>query len=127
MNIKDEDQAAIRPFMQHGFRPEGASGDTEIYGQCPFCFKAGKFYVNKKTHQWSCKSCGMEGGFQRFLARIAEHCQKYFKGENARWLVESRGISEETFREAGVGYNELTKSYTIPVYDQRGVILNWSA
>lgn len=109
---------AIKAYFQHGFLPIDET-ETEIFGNCPFCGKNSKLYVNKSTKAWDCKSCSRNGGFLTFLEKINEKCQLNFKGSIAIKLSKSRSISIKTLKEFGMGYNEITNNYCFPVFDVR--------
>ena len=49
---------AIRPYIWHGL-DLSVRGD-EAVGDCPWCGRAGKFYVSISEGLWQCKGC-MEG------------------------------------------------------------------
>jgi len=108
----------LKVFKQYGFIPQGESGGTQVVGRCPFCGANKKFFVKPESKGWDCKVCMRKGGYQMFLQQMVKHCQKNFKGEVVLKLVKSRGLKENTFRSHGVGYNPLTKSYIIPVWDK---------
>jgi len=57
-NFKEiiEKYADIKPFIQHGFIPL-ETRDNQIIGDCIFCGKEKKFYVNKQSKAWDCKVC----------------------------------------------------------------------
>lgn len=111
---------SLKAFKQHGFKPNKISGRTQVIGQCPFCMKMDKFYVNIQAKKWDCKVCGKNGGFQTWLREIWEFSKKHFKGRIARELVKDRGLGILTLKRAGVGYNPHTMSYILPVWDVQG-------
>jgi len=103
----------IEAFYQHGFTKTG-SITGHIVGDCPFCGEP-KMFINEKSHNWDCKKCMREGGFIGFLEQISKHCQDNFRGNVAVALRKKRGLRLSTFREFGVGYNEVTGKYTLPI------------
>lgn len=123
MALSKEQIAPVKAYVQHGFHVKDVSGGQAI-GDCPFCLKPGKFYVNTDSKAWDCKVCGASGGFQTFLQRIAEDSAKAFDGQKAKFLGQSRGIPWRVMARFGVGYNARNKSYTLPVYDVRGKTLS---
>lgn len=123
LNAQKKAPEGIKIFCQHGFIfiPENISGN-HVYGKCPFCgHKEHKhkytFYINVNTRCWDCKSCKREGNFQTFLQEILFFSQKNFEGEAALRLQELRGITVETFKRWGVGYNPNNNTYILPIYD----------
>ena len=45
----------LRVFESFGFSASGNTG-TQIYGDCIFCGKHNKFYINTEDGRWDCKS-----------------------------------------------------------------------
>jgi len=111
---------SLRAFVQHGFNPVKISGRTQAIGQCPFCDKPDKFYVNIKVKKWDCKSCSKNGGFQTWLREIWEFSKTHFKGRIARDLVKDRGLDIITLKRAGIGYNPHKSAYILPIWDVQG-------
>lgn len=111
--------AAITAFTQHGFVHDGTSGE-QAYGTCPFCGKKGHFYVNRKSHNWDCKSCGKKGGYQTWLREIVELSKINFKGDPAIKLSKDRNVSLGTLRDMGVGFNPINRTVILPVLDIKG-------
>jgi len=109
-------EKSIKAFKQHGFYPESSSGD-QIIGNCIFCEKKNKFYVNIKTKKWDCKVCGLHGGFKTFLMEVATHCKQFFTGSKAKELSKNKSISKNTLKSFNVGYNPHTSNYIYPVYN----------
>ena len=105
----------LRAFIQHGFEPQGESGN-QVYGRCPFCGKDKHFYINPEIKAWDCKSrCGKSGGFQTFLDEAFALSQEYDNSSQLQELSEERGLSLETLEYFEVGYNHTIESYIIPV------------
>lgn len=114
---KNLSHANLKAFRQHGFIPDGVSGTSQVYGNCVFCGKPGKFYVNIETKAWDCKTCSKKGGFQTWLKEIVSYTQTFFKGSIAQTLATNRGLEVATLKDAGAGYNPRTKAYILPVKD----------
>jgi len=117
--MRKEVDKNVLAFRQHGFSIQGESGN-EAYGPCPFCLRDKHFYVNKTSKNWSCKSCGRQGGYQIFLKNTMDNCCANFKGKFAIDLSKSRGIKLSILREFHIGYNMITNSYIIPIFDYSG-------
>lgn len=113
----------VTPFTQHGFVHLGTSND-EAFGICPFCGDkkhrhAHTFYVNRFTHNWNCKSCTRDGGYQTFLREIHQKSVGCFKGEVAIALSKERGISLKILRRCNIGFNPVNGTYLIPIMDSQ--------
>ena len=108
----------IVPFLQYGYREERTTNDGHSVGRCPFCEKDGHFFINTTSDNktWDCKRCGRSGGFKKFLEQMVEFARGNFHDEPATKLARSRGLLEETLRDALIGYLPLTGAYTLPVY-----------
>lgn len=104
----------LLPFEQHGFQQITTSGESQVVGICPFC-GGDKFHLNPSVKAWDCKHCGKEGGYQKFLQQINEHCQDQLTDEKCKWLASHKGLSPQMLRQCGVGYNPLTDRYTFPM------------
>lgn len=116
----DINAPALKAFKQHGFAPKGTSGNNQVFGSCPFCGKADKFYVNVNTKQWDCKVCSKKGGFQIFLREIVEYCKSHFKLKPAINLAKERSLKLSMLRKFNVGYNPNTGCYILPIYNMTG-------
>ena len=117
MKITTEHLNHVRAFTQHGFVPTEITGD-ELIGSCLFCGKT-KLYVNYKSHAWDCKTCGKSGGFQGWLRTQVDWTQQEFNGASAIQLRKNRGLKIESLRWGRVGYNPLTRAYSIPIWDRK--------
>lgn len=69
----DSKYPKISPFEDVGFLIAGESG-VEVYGDCLFCGKESKLYINRETGQWQCKSalCDLSGNLFTFLEKAHE-------------------------------------------------------
>jgi hypothetical protein len=109
----------VTTFAQHGFKPDGESGDDNVVGNCIFC-DGNRFFVNVETKKWDCKHCHRKGGFLQWLAEVAQFCEEAMTRTTMQKLVDSRGISAQTFRKFKVGYNPHTDRFVIPIFDVSG-------
>lgn len=114
----NQDHENLKIFKQHGFISQGTSGANQVIGRCPFCGGNKKFFVNPETKKWDCKVCTHNGGYQMFLEQIVKHGQENFTTVKANALSAKRGISVETFKAFGVGYNPVNETYLIPIWDE---------
>ena len=112
----------LKAFKQHGFIAQGLSGDSHVYGRCPFCGTDKHFYINFETKKWDCKGegCGAKGGYQTFLRKIIRMSRDNFTGNKLEMLSELRGLSKRTLRHHKIGYNPLNKTFLIPILDVNG-------
>lgn len=117
MQKKELNHPNIKFLRQHGFLPQGFSGDNQIVGRCPFCEEDKKFYVNYENKRWDCKSCGEKGGYQKFLQKIMKFAQDNLTEKRADKLAERRGLKVDTIYHHKVGFNPINKTYLIPLWD----------
>lgn len=113
---------SIESFECFGFSQERTAGD-EVVGKCPFCLKAGHFYVNKNKLCYDCKRCGESGGFYKFLKRVAEENERNMDDDAWRVLAINRQLPRAALREWGIGHAG-HGHYTIPVFDSTGSVYN---
>ncbi|MBW1779359.1 MAG: toprim domain-containing protein [Deltaproteobacteria bacterium] len=109
---KSKAKGPIDTFRQHNVYLEPA-GSGHARGDCPFCGKADKFYLNTKTGQWDCKKCGESGNVKTFFEKRAIINAENLQGTIAKKLAKSRGLKVKTLRAWRVGWDG--ESYTIPV------------
>lgn len=109
----------LKPFTFHGVHFNGASGDN-AYGDCPFCGKEGKFYVNYSKLLWDCKVCHAKGGLFSFLSQVAKSNAANLTKDALDKLCINRGLPASAFENLGVGWNG--QSYTIPVRNEKGLV-----
>ena len=110
----------LKPFRQYGFSPNMRAGKEQVVGNCVFCGKSDKYYINVETKAWDCKSCGKAGGVLKFLKNVWEESKKHFKGSRAKKLSQDRGLEIQTLKDAGIGYFPPAKGYILPVLDYTG-------
>ena len=109
----------LKGFAQHGVDFESNSG-KQASGTCPWCGKKGKFFVNVETRLWDCKVCGLSGNWEQFLEHAHIEDRTRFKAAVTRPLAQERGISAQTFRAFGFGWNGV--DYTYPVRDSKKIV-----
>lgn len=109
----------LNGFAQHGVVFEREQGD-QAGGKCPWCEKSLKFWVDPKTRLWDCKVCGVHGNWEQFLEHAHVEDRKRLKGSVTKPLTKDRGLSAQTFRAFGFGWNG--KEYTYPIRDMKKVI-----
>lgn len=112
------DREKVLPaFSLWGFKQQGSQG-VQAYGECPFCGKPKKFYVNTKSGLWDCKVCFAKGNYLQFLGLIAKKNEKQLSNSSIKALRKERGLPYEAFQNFGIGISGST--YTIPVYSENG-------
>jgi hypothetical protein len=101
------------PFACHGVEFTRRVGG-QVVGGCPFCDSEQHLYVNPKTGQWDCKSCGESGNVVTFLTRLAEQCHHAATAEDWHQLAEHRGLPVAALKAAGLGWNGV--QWLLPCY-----------
>ncbi len=117
----DIDQAKLKPFVNHGIIFEGTAG-KQHYGDCPFCGKSGKFYVNRENSLWDCKRCGRQGNQSAFLSEILGIYQDQLVEDKTqlRRLARDRRLPVQALSNSGIGKHG--NFYVLPVYNQHGYV-----
>lgn len=108
----------LRMYIQHGAKIIEV-GTTEAQLTCPLC-QHDKFYVQIEKQLFHCKHCNTSGNKIQFLYYISEANKKNFFGNIAIALSKKRNLKTFSLRKHEVGYNPLTKKYTIPILDKNG-------
>lgn len=83
-----ETPQSLRAFIYHGCYVR-ANGDEAI-GDCIFCGKESKFYVNIATTKFQCKVCGKSGNDRDFLQELYEAGQEITTEEQYEELAKER-------------------------------------
>src|SRR3990167_7924539 len=91
-------------------------GSQQI-GDCPFCNKENKFYVNSETLQWDCKVCGLKGNLPVFLKLMAKEFIKNITPNKLSKLADTRKLPVKAFEGLNIGFN--SHSYTLPIYNEK--------
>jgi len=117
------DRNYLPVFEKLGFDPVGESGGNH-YGDCPFCGKSNKFYVNRTTGQYQCKSasCGSEGNIYNFLNQSYEMLWENHASFPWEDLSEHKNISVELLKHHGLVYEH--GQWIIPVRNEKGTMVN---
>lgn len=111
----------MEAFYAHRFDANGTSGGDQQYGDCPFCGKENKLYVNTENYLWDCKSCGLRGNFEAYLENISEvYHAEFINDEKAQEeLVKHRKLPLHVFKDCeDFGYDGYV--YTLLVRDAKG-------
>lgn len=99
----------------------GTSGNQE-FGDCPFCGKEGRFYLNMENGGWDCKRCKKHGFQEQLLKEICAHNETRMDEERWAILEKDRGIDRETLKAWKVGWNG--RKYTIPIFNPDGTCVD---
>lgn len=121
----DSKYPKIRPHIDVGFLPAGESG-AEVYGDCLFCGKEGKLYINQETGQWHCKNalCDLSGNVYGFLKEA--HSQLLASpidhdGQIAK-LGLDKGLDPEEIKKYELAWDG--NRFWIPVKNQNGTFIS---
>jgi hypothetical protein len=91
----------LLPFISHGVDFVRESHSGEAIGDCPFCGREIKFYVNQATGQWDCHDCKASGNGLTFLRQLYD--LGAIDRPKADALVKDRGLLRlSTLNEWGV-------------------------
>jgi hypothetical protein len=114
----------VRQYMDHGVtlytNDCDFERDGEVRGDCFLCGKRKHLYINideedDRHGQWFCQRCGKGGGVLVFF----DHLQKIFKedltGKIKYSISKKRGLKLSTLDKSDLGYNSITRCYTMPV------------
>jgi len=107
----------LKGFKRFGFSINGKSGN-QFYGDCPFCDKPNKFYVNRKNFLWDCKVCGKKGNYLTFLSEIHEYYLNTSNKDIIKKLSLNRELPISAFKEWDIGWSG--SYYLIPVKNDKG-------
>lgn len=104
-----------RIFSNYGFTEVTKVGNQSV-GDCLFCQREKKLYVNFENGGWDCKVCGKRGFLQHFLELIV----KSFSLGNVPGaaLEKDRGIPLDILRAWGIRFDD--PDYLIPYKDPKG-------
>jgi hypothetical protein len=125
--VKSATPDPLRPYTFHGVHLEWEQGRDQAIGDCPWCGREGKFYVNIENGLWDCKICtpgmGGEGGGNSltFLKRLWEESDKRNTSEELDNLARDRRLLyPETLTYWGVTKSIITNDWIIPAYGVKG-------
>lgn len=97
----------LQGFAEHGviFTVIGDPHE-QARAYCPFCGANGKFYVNKGNQLWDCKVCNENGNFRAFLTSAMHMFATKFRGPCVKLLAQNRGVTVETLKYFGIGFDD---------------------
>lgn len=105
----------IRPFTCHGVKFVSQMGD-EVIAKCPFCSRGNHFYVNLKTGQFCCKSCGEKGNTYSFLKKYTDMVYAETTIADYKKLRKLRGLPIQLFRNWKFGWDG--ECWLMPVWKE---------
>lgn len=117
---------ALRPYIFHGVRLDWSNGGQEAIGDCPFCLKEGKFYVDVSKGLWKCFVCseGNEhggGNIYTFLRKLWDYSDKKTNEQEIQSLAKERGLLYlETLNLWGVCKSITTGNWLVPGFNREG-------
>ena len=112
-----EQEKIVPAFSSWGFVERGKM-NNQVFGDCPFCEKEGKFYLNQKTALWDCKVCGISGNYLQFLEKISKQNSSSITEGDFNSLAKDRGLPVTALKGLGIGV--YGKTYTLPIYNEFG-------
>lgn len=104
LKFDDETNSKLRPLYSLGIVLKKATGN-QAKGDCPFCYRKEHFYVNRKTAQWDCKSCGKKGNMEQFLSEYARLNFTETEDTDYEPLAKATGLPKRVFRNWSVGWD----------------------
>lgn len=110
----------IRSFECHGVELRLTHG-TQAMGDCLFCNKEDKFYVDISDGQWDCKSCGQHGNLITFLRKYWDMLST--ASHSYKRLATDRGLlCPDTLSYWGM-LTSLTGTWIVPGFNSNGQIV----
>lgn len=91
----------VAAFAFHGI--ELVEKGKQAQGNCPFCDKEKHLFVNPKTGQWDCKSCGEKGNVYSFLQKFYDKALGETKLSDYKQMSDHRnGVPHSIYKDMGV-------------------------
>lgn len=113
------DNNCLKSFSFHGLHLEPHSSSGQAVGDCPFCGRESKLWVNIETSQWDCKVCALNGNITTFLRLLWEQSDK--ATNDYEGLAEDRGLLNfETLMRWGAVRSTITDHWMAPGYGLDG-------
>lgn len=88
--------------------------NSQVKTECPFCMKE-KFYIEKSTGQYNCKTCAASGNTYTFIRQLWQHSFDATSEEEYTSLVISRGNYVDQFKSWGLAKNILSDNWICPM------------
>lgn len=113
--VDKETPEVLRPFLFH--RLDLSWGESkEANGDCPFCTKEKRFYVNLESGQWNCRVCGVAGNTTTFLRKLYEASRESMNEADYKELAEERKVSVTSLVKWGLVQSVIDVEWMLPTY-----------
>lgn len=106
-------------FRKHGINLHGET-DSQVYGDCIFCGKHNKFYINKITYLWDCKVCGKKGNINSFLKEVHAESLNLIDPNDYIKLSKDRKLPVSILKKYQFGWSGST--FLLPIYSENGSV-----
>ena len=114
----------LKVFEFHGFSTNREL-DGQAVGDCPFCDKPDKMFVNIENGKFDCKSCGISGNKYSFLQLTYERALNEMRKSRYSKISKVRqNIPAEAFEQWGIVYDSANKDYLVPYSNDKGSMVN---
>jgi hypothetical protein len=111
----------VRPFTHHGISLRLGVGDNQALGDCPFCGKEDKLYVNQDSGLWECHACQESGNPVGLLRRLWE-AFGFPEQPGSSLAAERRLRAPQTLESWGVRWSTTTEEWVVPFYNSQGLL-----
>lgn len=112
-------------FKFLGFGDDAVAKGTQHVTDCPFCNKEGKFYFDRETTLWDCKSCGENGNGLQFMHKYHAMALAETSDSNRKSLLTARpGITLQAVKQAGIAWDNMNDRWLVPYPSTTGSGLN---
>lgn len=116
----------LRPYVFLGVTLNYKEDSVEAIGDCPFCEREGKYYINAETGKWQCKVCNVGsdkggGNLKTFFKLLWDRSDK----ATTKYEVlskELRLLYPDSLTRWGVSKSIITGEWLVPGYDNHGHI-----
>lgn len=113
--VDDDTPKELRPFLFHRLELSwGSSKDAN--GDCIFCGRDKKLYVQLETGKWRCVVCSKGGNAITFLREL--HKNSPTSREHYNEVVEDRGLSYDTLSRWGLVQSIVDGEWVLPTYNE---------
>lgn len=113
-------EGEARPYGYYGVDLYGRSS-RQVHGDCPFCGKEGRFYVNIEDGRWDCKKCSLSGNLTTFIRHLWERSTA-LNSDLTPLAKERPPLTVGTLAYWGVVKSMIDGSWLIPGYTMKGEI-----
>lgn len=107
----------LKGFKKFGFR-SNSSTSSQAIGDCIFCGKENKMYVNRNSQLWDCKVCMKKGNYVTFLEQVHKMSISQFSKIALDKLAGNRGLPSSAFTNWKLGKHG--NDYVLPIFNHEG-------